>query len=329
MNKKQAIALIVLNCFALLGAIAWSISQPSYEPFITSLVLAGSLIGISVKKSKVPPANETEKNGQEMHHKKDTEINHEKQETTDQENNDIESKNITKVKSFPNSTTFFSDRFSSAFPGIRGVTWFENQNEAIQRLSKLLEPPLVFELKDGTSRHHPVWWWRFGNNHIESFEVLSKDTILLDCYELKIDKIAAVNAGSYYQCFIYLQAKAMEPIGLYEHDKESIESAVDQIGYSTEEYAIMNNTHLVTRAEYDDAAAFRNGELIQSDGNSKSRVRYITPYNILIAAHGSPINNSNFDLTLKQKMNGILRGESTLEELIEEILTLPKREKFG
>lgn len=327
MNNKQAIALRVLNCCALLGAIAWTINQPSYEPFITSLVLSGSLIGISVKKSKTTPVNKIEKNELGNQYKATPEGNHEEQETSDLEKTKPVSKNIAKVKDFPNSTTFFSDRFSSAFPGIRGVTWFDNQNEAIQRLSKLLEPPLIFEKKDGNSSHHPVWWWRFGNNHIESFEKLSGDTILLDCYELKIDKIAAVNAGSYYQCFVYVQTKAMEPIGLYEHEKETIETTVKRIGYSTEEYAIMNDIHLVTRTEYDDAAAFRDGELIQSNGNSKLRVRYITPYNILISAHGSPINNSKFDLTMKQKMNGILQGECTLEELIEDILALPKREK--
>jgi hypothetical protein len=62
------------------------------------------------------------------------------------------------------STVFFSNRFAQAFPGVRGISWFENADEIKMRLTTLLANPLRF------SGRTPVWWWRGGNSQIEHFE---------------------------------------------------------------------------------------------------------------------------------------------------------------
>ena len=49
------------------------------------------------------------------------------------------------------STVNFSNRFSAAFPGIRGIEWFDNKNAIEMRLTKLLEIPLSH---DG---YNPIW----------------------------------------------------------------------------------------------------------------------------------------------------------------------------
>ena len=72
-----------------------------------------------------------------------------------------------------------------------------------------------------------------------------------------------------------------------------------------------------------------NGQLTDFDGEAELRVRYLTPYNLVIAANQSPINNIKFDRKLRQLMNGILREKCSIEELVEEIRVLPKIETRG
>lgn len=233
------------------------------------------------------------------------------------------------VKVFPESTVFFYDRFCSAFPGVRGIQWFTNPEEAITRLSKMLRPPLSLTKDKHSGTFSPIWWWRGGDLHIRKFDKIEDGIALLDWFELKIDKVAAVNSGSYYQCFVYVQTSPMEPTGLYPRTKDEIQRCVDTFGYCSEEYGLFDKQHKVTRAEYDDGAAMVNGELIDFEGNIELRIRHITPYNFIIAAQNSPINNSKFDQTLRQLMNNLIQGTTSLEQVEEVISQLPKREPRG
>lgn len=233
------------------------------------------------------------------------------------------------VTAFPESTVYFYERFCSAFPGVRGIQWFTNSEEAIIRLSKLLRQPLSLIKDKHSGTFSPIWWWRYGNLPIQRFNKTDDDIVLLDWYELKIDKIAAVNPDTYYRCFVYVQTNPMEPTGLYPRTEEQIGRCLDTFGYCSEEYGLFENHYKVSRAEYDDGAAMINGELIEFNGNIDLRVRYITPYNFLIAAQNSPINNSRFDQTLKQLMNNLLLGTMSLEQVEEIINQLPKREPRG
>lgn len=233
------------------------------------------------------------------------------------------------VKVFPESTVFFYDRFCSAFPGVRGIQWFTNPEEAITRLSKMLRPPLSLAKDKQSGTFSPIWWWRGGDSYIHKFDKIEDGIALLNWFELKIDKVAAVNAGSYYQCYVYVQTSPMEPTGLYPRTEDEIQWCVDTFGYCPEEYGLFDKKFKVSRAEYDDGAAMVNGELIDFEGNIEPRTRHITPYNFIIAAQNSPINNSKFDQTLKQLMNNLLQGTTSLEQVEEIVSQLPKREPRG
>lgn len=212
------------------------------------------------------------------------------------------------------STSHFYSRFSSAFPGVRGIEWFEGEI-AIERLMILLKEPLVF------SGNTPIWWWGHGDLRISEFKVIGDGIVKMNYDELKIKRIAAINKGSYYQSFVYVETQAMEPTGLYEvsHDQDTLR----EIGYRSEEYAIFGN-EIINRNEYDDGAAVINGKPIDTTGNAELRRRFITPYNFIIAPHGSPINNNRFDQRRRDILKEIIFGEATVEQLAKELLNLPK-----
>lgn len=213
------------------------------------------------------------------------------------------------------STVFFSNRFSDSFPGVRGIQWFREPSEAVERLRLFFREPFVF--RDSI----PIWWWRTGDMHIDHFEVLASDSVLIDHQELVVDELAAVNAGAYYQSFIYLKAKASPPTGLY--DPPSIASLR---GYAREEFGLFRGRP-VSRAEYDDGFTVIDGKVVDMNREAQLRVRYVTPYNLLIAPLDSPINNNRFDSQREQMLNALLTGEASLETLTGVILQLPKRSR--
>lgn len=217
------------------------------------------------------------------------------------------------------STVFFSNRFSDAFPGVRGIERFANPVVAVERLRLFFADPFFF--RDS----QPIWWWRTGDMHIDRFEVLAPDTVLLDHQELVIDELVAVNAGSYYQSFIYLKTKPSNPSGLNDH--ASIDDQVAHWGYAREEFAVFRGRP-VTRAEYDDGSAIIDGQVVDLNREATIRVKYLTPYNLIIAPHGSPINNNRFDRIRVEILNQVLAGSSTVEELTTAVLQLPKRERL-
>ena len=134
-----------------------------------------------------------------------------------------------------------------------------------------------------------------------------------------------MNAGAYYQQFVYVETEKMEPTGLYLFPDERIKAGKENFGYSYEEYGLYDGDIKVTRAELDDNSALINGQLNKLNGNAELRVRYLTPYNFLVAAHNSPINNKTFDRNLEEILNGILENTTTLDALKDKVLSLPKR----
>lgn len=223
------------------------------------------------------------------------------------------------------STSFFSQRFSKSFPGVRDIQIFSSPSEAITRLAKLLKEPLT--LNKGDFKENPIWWFRgYRNLQIKSFEHLEDDIVLIDKKELKIKSVIAVNARDYYQCFVYIETSPMEPSGLYTWDKHESQSQIERYGYYSEEFGVYRRKYLVKRSEYDDGAATIDGNLIELDWRSTElRARYLSPYNLVIAAFDSPINNSSFDKLFGGIMNSILRGDANIEDLNRAVLELPKR----
>lgn len=214
------------------------------------------------------------------------------------------------------STAFFAQRFASAFPGIRSISWFHEPEDIEQRMLALLRDPLTFP--DGL----PIWYWRGGNLQIERFRRLEPGLFLMDVDELKIARVAAVHGSTYKRHFVYVRCDAMPLTGLYPTSTSDIDAAIRQSGYDYEEYGLVSGTTAVKRSEYDDGAAVIDGRLTDLRGKSELRVRYTTPYNFLIAANGSPINNNRFDDVLVRQLNEALASEEQEVAVVEKLRAL-------
>ena len=83
----------------------------------------------------------------------------------------------------------------------------------------------------------------------------------------------------------------------------------------------------MTRAEYDDGAAVIDDKVVDLNGKAKLRIRYITPYNFIICAHFNPMNSSAYDGMLERILNGILKGQSSVEEIVEAVKKMPKNNR--
>jgi uncharacterized caspase-like protein len=221
--------------------------------------------------------------------------------------------------------TFFEQRFSKSFPGVRGIEKFSSSREAIMRLSKLLEEPLT--LKNDKFKDNPIWWFRgCANSPIINFENLEDDIILINNDELKINKIIAVHPHSYYQLFVYIETYLMLASGLYQWGEQEIQSQIKELGYCCEEFGVYQRKILVKRSEYDDGAATIDGNIVELDRRyTELRVRHLSPYNLVITSIENPFNNLSFDAKFGEIMNNILKGNASIEDLSQAILKLPKR----
>ena len=224
---------------------------------------------------------------------------------------------------FASSCSFFDQRFSQAFPGIREGKWFEG-SQAVERLGILLEQPLKFSLpSDGCIV--PVGWQRGGNMTFNDFSIIDKSTVLIDSKELKVKRIYAGFMPNYKQLFVYLEAEEMPVIGLYEKTNEDFEEILKCFGYVWEEYGLYKGTHPISRAEYDDNAAIIMGKPVSLGGESKIRTRYISPYNMIISASASSLNQPLFDEILESYMNRLLKNEDCIEEFMRVVKKLPSQ----
>lgn len=220
-------------------------------------------------------------------------------------------------------TVFFEQRISKAFPGVRGLKWFEG-NEAFNGLKRLLKEPLSFEDAEGYGLYHdPIWWFRGrGALPIETFVELSEGKFLMWIDEIKIDKIAVFHNQSYFRSFVYVETIPEKPVGVYKTTEEKIMERVKEFGYVTEEYGLFNGK-AITRQEYDDGAAFIDGEYVELV-NPQLRCRYLSKYNFIITAKSAPYNSHEGDILADKYFDGILRGEKTLEQYVDEAKKLPK-----
>lgn len=223
---------------------------------------------------------------------------------------------------FDSSTPFFDYRFGKAFPGIRGVKEFTDSKECVDRLQILLKKPL-----NGKKLGSPIWWIRgSGNCDISRFERVTDDKFLMDGDEIKVKRIVVYAAGEYYKKFVYVETYPEEETGLYTKDDALVEEWTEKYGYYYEEYAEYENKK-VTRAEYDDGAAVIDGKVVDLNGKAKLRTRYITPYNFIICAHFNPMNSSVYDDMLGKLLNGILKGQNSVEEIVETVKKMPKHRR--
>lgn len=220
-------------------------------------------------------------------------------------------------------TVFFDERIREAFPGVRGLNWYEGE-EAIKRLSILLEKPVSFEKAvNHGSFTDPIWWFRGSNgSSIKKFERLSDGKCLLNTRELKIEKIAVHHSDSYYKHFVYVELKGDRPIGRYNYEENYIESVVEWRGYFNEIYALFNGIP-IKHEEYEDNAALINGEIIKVD-NAKPRTRFLTSYNFILCAKTSPFNTKKGEEIGDRLMNEILQKNRRIEEFAQLSELLPR-----
>ena len=224
------------------------------------------------------------------------------------------------------STVLFSYRFAKAFPGLRGLEWIENPKVAVERLEILLQAPLHFKSNDHPLYDSdPIWWFRNGNGHIESFKKLSKTKVLMNNEELEIKRIAAYQDERYFKCFVYVEVKGEKQTGLYNHTEADIKRHIATFGYSWEEFGLLGKKP-IRREQYDDGATVNKGKVIDAS-DSELRVRYLSDYNFIITGKGAPYNSNKFDLGAKKWFNDILNGNTTAENFFNHLYSYNKFER--
>lgn len=217
------------------------------------------------------------------------------------------------------SIVLFDYRIRCQFPGVRGTKCFNYNKKIGERLFALLSKTSSKVDSGG------FWWFRGRSNMpIANFSIIDRKKCLMDCQELKIDKIFVYISETYWRDFIYVITKSDKPTGLYKHDEKIEGIQINEFGNYYEEFGKYGKNFL-TRHEYDDGAYEKNGKLRQTDGSEKPRSRYLAPYNFLICAHDNPINDSSYDKDFKDILNGILKGEKTVDDIVAKVEKMPKR----
>lgn len=222
-------------------------------------------------------------------------------------------------------TVFFHERICDAYPGISGYKWIDNPYEAIERLSRLLKHPTSF---DEASGHgvvtDPIWWFRdVSAMPIEHFSRIDATHCLLNRNELNIARIAIVRGHGYWRDFVYVEAAADPPTGLYDHqDATYIREAVRKDGYCEENYGVLNGTY-ITADEYYEGRAEINGQFVDAQ-SAELRRRYLSPYNLVISSKYSPYNSPEFEDITLTILNPLLRKEIEFQDFLDVISTLPR-----
>lgn len=181
------------------------------------------------------------------------------------------------------------------------------------------------ELRVGQST--PIWMFRGGISiGIKQFRQIGPETFLIGNHELKVSRVALCESPLYYRNFVYVECEGLTPTGIEARASERLKEAIEEGRSIYEEYGITDDGLLVTREEYDDGAAERDGKIIDTVGRTEVRVRYLTPFNFVLCAQMSPINNTQYDRRMGELLDGILAGQDLLPTIIAEVNKLPRRD---
>lgn len=282
----------ILGALVALGSMIWFFNDKDFEPLLTSIAGVITFLGTFADRS-IP-----------LFHRREVYT--------------AEERNQDNCEGPSESNDLFYSRFLEVFPGVRGIQWVKNPDKCIELLVELLAPPLEFE------DYTPFWWWRGNSNMpIKNFRHIGGRKILMDKSEMVIRRIAAVSHSHPARVFVYVECSPDKPSGATKITKAYRVRDLQTFGYCSEEFGLLQN-RVITRSEYDDGVAVIDGTRIKIDGKADLRLRFLSPYNFVIASHSSPINNDKFDSQFEELMNAILKGESTVEDLASKILALPR-----
>ena len=228
------------------------------------------------------------------------------------------------------STKVFSERMSKVFPGTLDIKWFTKSKEATDRLELLLKKPLQFKTGYKDAESDPFWWFRGGDAmHIFNSKRIGRRKILMDYKQLKIKKIASYHGYSYYKDFVYVEVKAEKQTGLYKITKEHIKQWINKNGYYSEEYALIKYLYFwkkaISRQDFDDGATVIRGK-VKNTPDAELRERFLSDYNFIITAKGSPYNSSKFCHQSKEYFDGLLTGEVEYDDFFEFLKGFNKNE---
>lgn len=219
------------------------------------------------------------------------------------------------------STPFFFERVGNAFPGKRGIYWTTGPEDVAMRLGRLLGG----ELRIGQST--PIWMFRGGLSiGIKQFRQIGPETFLIGNHELKVSRLALCGSPLYYRNFVYVECDGLTPTGIDVRSAERLKEAIEEGTSIYEEYGLTNDGMLVTREEYDDGAVEREGKIIETSSRTELRLRYLTPFNFVLCAQMSPINNAQYDSRMGELLDRMLAGQDLLPTIIAEVNKLPRRD---
>lgn len=236
------------------------------------------------------------------------------------------------LKATEESTVFFSRRMANAFPGERGLFEITDIKKIKLCLSKLLQYPLSFSEGLEHASSDPVWIFRGGSSEqIDSFKLLRGSKVLIGFEEFVVKRIVVFrDSARYYSEYVYVETIPDKPCGCYRYKKDEIDSFTKEFGYYDEEYALFKAkwylpTIKISRQEYDDGASYIAGRYVNTCGKAKLRLRYLSPYNFIIAAKFSPYNSHDFCRCSENVFKGMLEGAVSDDEFEEFMKCFPKR----
>ena len=229
-------------------------------------------------------------------------------------------KEYTPLKIYRDPATVFSLRMAKAFPGKRGLITYTNDRDIRRCLKHLLASPLQFDKAEGYGVHtDPIWSFRGVHSlDIPSFRRLGKRRYLIGNDELRIKRITAyVDYARYYKEYVYVETLSDSQTGLYSYTKEQKAYYENEQSW-TEDYAIYKLWGLipikVTLQEYDDGHKVILGRTVHIYPRCELRVRYIKPYNFIIAAKKSAYMCQEFERSSEPMFDGLLSGDVSISD---------------
>jgi len=157
---------------------------------------------------------------------------------------------------------------------------------------------------------------------VERYARLDDERCLIGDRQFLISRIAAYRDTSDPRQFLYIETRAEPPVGVYQYDEGQIEEAMQRYGYYYDEAYGLWNGRIITAGDYEDRATVIDGKPVAVWG-AEFRIRFLTPYNMILATRHHVMNEGKQDDVFGSLLDGILKGEASLEDLCAVIHRLP------